>query len=78
MKKLLNPATIRLFVMLGAPIALTFLYMLVSLTGATPENAAYLLQAVPLMVENGLAALTVLTGGGLLLDIAKKKNGDRT
>ena len=75
MVKHLNQRTRRLFAALGMPVTAAFGYIIYSLATVTPENTAYLLQAIPLMLENAFAALTVLIGGGLIFDIAQKKDG---
>ncbi|MBO5274457.1 MAG: hypothetical protein J6I45_07580 [Clostridia bacterium] len=78
MKKLLNDTTMRLFIALGTPIVAVLGYTMLSVMLATTEDKVYLMQAVPLMMENALAALTVLIGGGLIYDIAQKKSGNCT
>ncbi|MBQ4574833.1 MAG: hypothetical protein IJA85_06495 [Clostridia bacterium] len=78
MKKLLNDTTMWLFIALGTPIVAVLGYTMLSVMLATTEDKVYLMQAVPLMMENALAALTVLIGGGLIYDIAQKKSGNCT
>lgn len=68
----------RLFTLLCIPITAVFCYTLLSILSATPENTVYLLRAVPLMLENGLAALTVWIGGSLALEFIGRKNRNRT
>lgn len=72
MKRLTKLTTIHLFMILYIPIAAVFGSTLLTLLLSPLENRIYLLRTVPLMLENGLAALTVSVGGAFVFELTKK------